>query len=488
VKSLRIAVDPRLDERHGPEIHWAWRQMLTGIGWTWEAVSPDTACEVAFVVDPAHAPAAGLCIQANPEAWAQPASRRWQSVAHDHSLAHPVFEGEDATPCPIRRDGEQIICERDLLFDVFWLATGQHERHLPQDRHGFFTLDGAAASSRQAQHQALATQIGVWLEEILRQQGCPPPLPPWPDGRRAAACAGHDVDYPEVIRWLEPLRILMRQGWKGLGPALEVGVGRRNHWSFANWIALERHLHTRSAFYFVARKGSLWEYATGTPDPFYDVTSPRFRQLFGYLKDEGWEIGLHASYLAYQSREKFAAEKQRLEAASGQAVTGNRHHYWHLNPRDPEDTLWLHEQIGLAYDSSLIHDRHLGWRRGSSQPFYPFYQRERRELRTLQLPVAWMDAQLFTDRAHNPGDRLALLSGLADRTAAQRGCLVIDIHEYVFDDVLYPGWTDTFRRLWEYLAARGDVWFATPGQVAEHWRARYAALVQASRGLDKGRA
>lgn len=486
MERIRIAIDPYLANMHAPEIHWTWRLLLTDMGWGWQEAPLDSACDVAFVIEPAHAPRARLCIRADPQAWAQPAVYRLRGVEQHNGVAILSFEGEGPVADPIQVDHGQVICQRDLIFEVFWLVSGQEERHWLRDKHGFFDLTGTATLREQVPRQALASQISVWLEKTLLDLGCPPPVPRWPHGKRAAAGVGHDVDYPEVKRWLEPLRILMRQGWRGLAPALAVLTSRRSHWQFSAWMDMDKSLHTRSAFYFVARQGSLLEYATGTPDPFYDITSERFRQLFCELGEEGFEIGLQASYQAYQSREKLAAEKQLLEEASGLPVVGNRHHYWHLNPNDAEDTLLIHEQVGLKYDSSLIHDRYVGWRRGLSQPFFPFHQAERRELKTLQIPIAWMDDQLFGLRAHNPGDRWELLRTLADCAAGQGGCLLVDIHNYVFDDTLFPGWAKIYRRLWEYLLARGDFWFGTPAEIAEHWSARYTALVQASRGLKEG--
>jgi hypothetical protein len=488
MEQLRIAVDPRLTTTHGPEIHWTLRLLLTGIGWAWEEVALDSACDLAYVTDPGQAPSARLCIQASPGAWARPAACRLESIERCNGLARPDFEGESTTSNPIQADGEKVTCYRDLIFDVFWLVSGQEEQLWPKDRHGFFDLTGTPALREQTPRQALASQISTWLERALVNLGCPPPLPRWPNGKRAAAGAGHDVDYPEVIRWLEPLRILARRGPQGIGPALDVLAGKRNHWAFPMWVNMEKGIETRSAFYFVARRGSLLRYARGTPDPFYDITSPLFGDLFRFLSSEGFEVGLHASYLAYQSQEQFATEKQRLEEACGQPVVGNRHHYWHLNPDDVEDTLLMHQQVGLAYDSSLLHDRYLGWRRGLAQPFFPFHQAERRELRTLQIPIAWMDDHLFGQRVHNAGDRWELLRGLADRASEQGGCLVVDVHNYVWDDALFPGWAGTYRRLWLYLLDRGDVWFGTPGEIANHWVARYETIVQASRGLREGMA
>lgn len=483
---IRITLDPKLTAARGPEIHWACRLLLTGIGWSWQEVPLGEECELAYVSEPSQAPAAKLCIQANPTAWQQPEGQRLAEIVRHNGLVHPLYGGELATPYPSQVSEGRVVCERDLIFDLFWLATGQEEAHWPQDKHGFYDLSGSPLLEQQGLRLAPASQMMHWLETTLRRLGAPAPEPRWPGQKAAAAAVGHDVDYPEVIRWLEPLRILARRRQQGLGPALAVLTGRRHHWQFPAWVEFESRLQTRSAFYFVPRQGSLLEYATKIPDTFYDVTAPRFRSLFQMLIDEGFEVGLHASYLAYESREKFAAEKEKLEQASGHPVVGNRHHYWHLNPQATEETLLIHEQIGLKYDASLFHNRYLGWRRGLSQPFFPFHQGEQRQLNTLQIPTAWMDDQLFGQRADNPGDGQTLLRELADQAALQGGCLLIDIHDYVLDDALFPGWAKAYDQLWEYLLERGDYWFATPAEVAEHWHRRYNGLVQASQGLTEG--
>lgn len=486
MKKLSIALDPHLTEQFGPEIHWTWRLLLTGIGWTWQEVPLVADCDVAFVTEPARAPAARLCIVANSAAWKEPGSLRLEALNSCEDFCHPIFEGEKVARTPVQLEEGRLICVRDLVFDVFWLATGQEERYLPQGKHGFFYLTGTLALHEKIFLRALASEIMGWLEKTLRQLGQPPPKPRWPQSKLAAAAVGHDVDYPEVKRWLEPLRIVKRNGTRGIVPSLEVLVGKRQHWHFSSWVEMEKRLQTRSTFFFVARQGSLFEYVTGTPDPFYDVTSKKFRQLFRYLNEEGFEVGLHASYLAYQSQEKFAAEKQRLEEASKQPIVGNRHHYWHLNPNDPEETLWIHEQIGLTYDSSLIHRNYLGWRRGLSQPFFPFHQAERRELKTLQIPTVWMDNQLFGMRKNTAEDRLTILRNLAARAAHQGGCLFIDIHDYVFDDSLFPGWALIYQQLWGHLLNRGDFWFATAAEIAAHFSKRYSTILEASHGIDKG--
>jgi hypothetical protein len=382
---------------------------------------------------------------------------------------------------PVARGGCAGWLDRDVAFDVYWLATGQEERRWAQDKHGFYAVDAPAAEAlfTSAPSSASIAALGRLLVEL----GLPQPAPAWPGGKRVAAAITHDVDYPEVIRWLEPLRVVARQGPRGFGPALAVASGQRRHWHFESWQDLECDYGARSAFYFVARKGSLVEYAAGTPDSFYDAASPRFRTIMRKLVDDGWEVGLHASYLAYQSRERFAAEKRRIEDACGGEISGNRHHYWHMNPADVEETLLMHEQVGFKYDSSLAHNRHIGWRRGLSTPFFPFHHGLGRELDTLQLPVAWMDAQLFGHPVLSPEARHALLAGMIDRTAEHGGMFMINIHDYVFDERLFPGWVRALRGALDHIRARGDFWLATPAEIAGHWRERYGRLLAGSHGL-----
>ncbi len=485
MQKLRIAIDPMLKNKFGPEVSWTWRLLLAGIGLPWVEVPLDESpCDIAYVTSSERTNHCRFAVLANVNFWKQRSSQRLGGVEQYDGWFHPIYQGERSCSRIFEVTNDTLICHRDIIFDVFWLAIGQEESFWPRNGHGHFDLSGTIFDKTHILRFAIGSGIGIGLEKIFTDLGFPKPIPRWPHGKRAAACVGHDVDYPQVVRWVEPLRILLRRGGGGLPAAVSILSGKRNHWHFGSWVQMEQRLGTHSAFFFVARQGSLLEYAAGTPDPFYDVQSERFKKLFTYLTAEGFEIGLHASYRACDNREQFAAERQVLAETSHQSVDGNRHHYWHLNPQEPESTLLLHEQVGLKYDTSLIHERYLGWRRGLSWPYFPFHQQERRELRTLQIPTAWMDDQLFGHRQDNPGDRFEILRALADRAAEQGGCLLIDVHDYVFDEVLYPGWVQAYQELWQYLLTRSDFWIDTPGKIADHWIKRYHTIVQASQGLD----
>jgi hypothetical protein len=96
-----------------------------------------------------------------------------------------------------------------------------------------------------------------------------------------------------------------------------------------------------------------------------------------------------------------------------------------------------------------------------------------------------MDDHLFGQKQYNPGERHGLLDELRDTVTQQGGLLLVDVHDYVYDDTLFPGWAATYRALWEDLAARGRVWFATPAAIARHWITRANQLAAVSTGLNE---
>jgi hypothetical protein len=487
MQRLKVFIDPKIKETFGPEVCWVWRLLLSSSGYLWEEVPLSCSeCDIAYLADLERPLKARVKVQANLHLWEQKSRLKLQKVEATDGLLHPMYYGEhDSPPMLLVTDG-CLICERDIIFDVFWSVTAQEEKYWPKDRHGFFSLNGTAFLREKALRLAPASAIGCWLEKKMLKLMCFPPQPRWPYKKEAAASLSHDVDYPEVRRVLEPIRLICRQGLSKVRPAISVLTRGRDYWNFSAWAELEKSYEVKSAFYFSAQKGSIAKYACGTPDPFYDIRSDRFKEVFKYLTDEGFEIGLHASYWAFRNQEKFANEKALLQEASGQEIGGNRHHYWHLNPGDIEDTLLLHERIGLKYDTSLIHERYIGWRRGLSWPFFPFHQKERRELKTLQIPSCWMDNQLFGYLDHNPGGRFEILHSLIHKAAEQGGCLLVDVHDYVFDDTLFPGWSKTYRWLVEALTNRSDFWIGTPGQIADHWIKRYHSITDESHGLTLG--
>lgn len=457
-----------------PEVTYTLRTLLRmagfGVRFTWS----DTA-EVADL-SYGRAPAAG--------AWLHiPASGRdFQRASEVDAVGHRLwrdlpflcFPGEpwldpEGSPVP--------SWPVDVVFAAFWFLTGAREAAWPRDRR-----DNLRPHDWLPVREGLlpAAPVSRWARAIrdrARQRGAAPLPMPWERaGARAAFSLTHDVDYPQIIRWIEAPRLVLQRGARGIRSAARVLRGTSHFWTFQEWLDLGRQLGLQSAFYFMARRGSLWRYATGTPDDFYDVRRPEFARLFALLREAGAEIGLHASFHAHRSAETIRVEAERVSFAAGVRVAGNRHHYWHLDPANPNETLRRHELAGLAYDSSLGLEYFPGFRRGTCHPFQPYHPRERRELDVLQVPPAWMDdhfdRRLTENRITDPA---AVARGILRTAADTGGVVVVDYHSRGMNADIYPRYGPWLARfLGEELGAE----FArrTPAEVAAEYRDTLRAL------------
>lgn len=328
----------------------------------------------------------------------------------------------------------------DIAFATYWLLTGAVEPTYPRSRFDDLDLDASVLVRDGLLSRPMVSLYASRLREVLDPTGAR--ALPWAwegDASRAAVAITHDVDYPELIRPIEVLRVLRDLGVSGLGLAARVASGKSHFWTFEEWRPITDRIGTRSCFYFMARQGSLLQYAMGTPDDFYDVRSPRFQRLFAELRDAGCEIGLHASFHSHRSTDTLRREVQRIAEAAGVECAGNRHHYWHLDPNAPNETLRRHAEAGLKYDSSLGLEYYPGFRRGICHPFRVFHRESGGALPIVQLPPAWMDDH-FDRRLVKNGitDPDAAAGRIVDAAAESRGIIVLDYHSRGMNADFYP--------------------------------------------------
>lgn len=451
-----------------PEVKYALRALLriAGYGarfvWQREGGPADiTYGGAAAGMGMLHIPAAGHDFRRAGEQDAT-GSRHW------NALPFLLFPGE---PWQEPSAGPPARWPCDIVFATYWFLTGAREGTWKRDRwdnlhaHQWIPVrDGLLP-------EAPVSRWGSAIRAHFVARGYRALSHSWQRGAaRAAFSFTHDVDYPQIIRWIEVPRLLMRRRRRGVRPALDVARGASHFWTFREWIELERRFGARPTFYFMARRGSLRQYAMGRPDDFYDVRAPEFTRLFGELRDAGCEIGLHASYRAYQSAETLRVEAERVAHASGGPVLGNRHHFWHLDPDDPNETLRRHELAGLRYDSSLGLEFFPGFRRGTCHPFHPFHPGERRELGVVQVPPAWMDDHF---------DRRMAENGITDPDATARrllqtardtgGVAVVDYHSRGMNAEFYPRYGPWLARLVE-TELDASLPCRTPGEIATEYQ------------------
>lgn len=476
VRPVRIALDPQVD-RSLPEIRYTLRTLFATaglpieLGWYDAEQSPDVYPDVYY--GPRSGVGASVTIPSVPWGFLEAPEFQPGTAVESEGIPQLVFEGAAATTTAPA--SEEIHFSTDVLFGAFWLLTGPEETGLARDK--WDNLDAASASIVRLDLMARApvSMLASLIRDHFSRRGHAPLSWPWEASGHAVALS-HDVDYPEIIRWIEILRSLA-SGSPGL--ARSVATGRSHFWKFQEWIDLADGLGGRPAFYFMARRGSLLHYARGRPDAFYDIETPRFRDLFRHLADEGCEVGLHASWESHLGTDRLRAEREKLERASGLAVHGNRHHYWRLDPDAPHETLRRHGEAGLTYDSSLAFETHPGFRRGICHPFRAFHPGRREAIDCVQVPPGWMDDHFHRRRQINGiQDPEAAAARIVQSVRDTAGALVLDYHPRGMNEDFFPEYGPWLRDFSARHLHGGDL--RTPVDIAQVFLAREAALDEVS--------
>ena len=305
-------------------------------------------------------------------------------------------------------------------------------------------------------------------------------VPLWPKGKTCAIGLSHDVDNPDkysIIR--SPLFLKSRSiNWHIINILTKTKHGlkylvdkeKNNFWLFNKVMDLEEKHGFKSTFFF-ASMNAFSEYGS-TLDVKYDIEHNKFQIIFDEILKRNFEIGLHASYLAFKSADRFKYEKRKLEEILKMKVTGLRHHYWHMG-RDQQRTLKYHESAGFEYDSSIAFNEHMGFRYNIALPYYPWNEEANSKLNVLQLPVFCMDGNLF----YQPIEvdiAFEKLKQFVHIIKQFGGIGVIDWHVRTSLPVNseFMKWGDCYVRLIEYLSNDSEIWVNSLGNISDWLRNR----------------
>lgn len=258
--------------------------------------------------------------------------------------------------------------------------------------------------------------------------------------------------------------------------------GKQTFWNFKEIVELEQRYNFKSTFNFSAKKGFAYTYYITNPELFYDITKQKYKILFEYLKNKGWEIGLHTSYLAYLSKDTIENERKKLMKYSQTEVLGNRHHYGHIPSTKFNRTLKLHQKAGFLYDSTLLFDRCSGFRRRICTPFRFFDEDTQQDIQTIELPTGLVDSQLFyTLKCNYYKNRERIMDELINVVREYNGVLVVDYHVRGFNSVFFPEWKQSYIELLDKITKHNDFYCDTAINLIRYWIERDKKLEALSR-------
>lgn len=305
-----------------------------------------------------------------------------------------------------------------------------------------------------------------WLNDVI-----------WPDSKKFAVCLTHDVDTVQVNSRLELSRRIMvlarySRSTAELLKCLSSFVGLRRSPAtidiFSPWIELEKRFGFHSSFFLSATRVSKKhprDNAYRLDDMmYYQGAKASVAEAVRDIYRQGWDVGLHGSFLSAVEYNLLAEQKEDLETVLGHQVYTTRQHNLRF---DMGITPGIQEKAGFQADSTLGFNRDVGFRSGIAYPFSMWDVNEKRWLRLLQIPLNLHDGALLR------GDNLDLRAEIAydvcrriiDRVIPTKGVVTLSWHP---DCVLRPEWWSLYKRLLTYVHKQQG-WGASLREVSDWW-------------------
>jgi len=402
-------------------------------------------------------------------------------VVKEHNYIFLLFTNRQREFNLFIKNNKNTCLWNDIILSSFYLLSGWEQRYMHRDRYDRPIVQESFLYREKVLHDPIVNQYSTILRDLFRVSHNPIPL--WPSNKKYAVALSHDVDYPEMIRWIEGLRYLIKYKMQAkLAKVVDIITGKENFWKFEDWVNLENRYGLKSAMYFCGLKGSLLRYFFSAPDPFYDVRQEQFKRVFNYLVQNGFEVGMHSSYLAYQSIDKLLEEKKTIEESLRGPVFGNRHHYWHMNPDNPTETAIMHEEIGLLYDSSICFAKRSGFRFGICSPFHLFDPIRHQPIKTIELPTSLMDDHLFKYFGLSYFSKPQLeIDALIKSVKENGGLFCVDYHVRGFNETFYPKWAESYEYILKKINEDGEFYSDTPLNISKFWKNREEDILRESK-------
>jgi hypothetical protein len=240
-------------------------------------------------------------------------------------------------------------------------------------------------------------------------------------------------------------------------------------WCYERWIAVEkRHGFKSSLLFFpsVLTRRHEYDCSYRLTDPVrFDGSMMTVAEMIRRLSDDGFDCGLHGSYHSYDDARMLAAQKREIEEASGREVVSVRQHYLHYHAaRTPR----AQATAGLQVDSTQGFNRNIGFRAGTSFPYWCWNHAAAKSLPLLEVPMVVMDGALFSPEAMEYDRDLAAshVIGIMNAVAAVGGCLTLNWHLHLVND---PAVFGVYEELLAEAKSLG-AWGGTLRDVLEHRR------------------
>lgn len=151
-------------------------------------------------------------------------------------------------------------------------------------------------------------------------------------------------------------------------------------------------------------------------------------------------MGIHPSYDTSENSEKLETEISRLEQIVGHEIVKSRQHFLRMRIPDTYEMLIEH---GIQRDFTMGYADEIGFRAGTSFPFYFFNIKENKATKLLIFPFAYMDGVLKDKLMLTPEQSKMEIEKLVTEVKGVGGVLMCIWHNSSINDLgEWKGWKD----------------------------------------------
>lgn len=337
-------------------------------------------------------------------------------------------------------------------------------------------------------------EVDVWLAEVRKLIGAANGAPLWPHGHSFVVCPSHDVDMMtrtwtpgQVVRSLSSALSGSRGKdrteavLKACGRAVVYGTSRApsSAATLQRCIDIELARDVRGSYFFTVHPpghASWYDSVYNVDDRLvFGDQRRRVRDVMKEVAQAGFDVGLHGSSASATDATLLSRQRQVLEDAIDGEVRTIRQHWLHWNVRT---TPAAQAAAGFRADSTLGFNRSVGFRAGTSFPFFLSTPEPFRAVDMLEVPLIAQESALFSANALELDGSLAreVVQTLVDRVAAVGGVFTALIHPHsLLDDRV----ASLYTWLLDYALDRG-AWVTSVAEIDAWWRRRARAVAEAS--------
>jgi len=165
---------------------------------------------------------------------------------------------------------------------------------------------------------------------------------------------------------------------------------------------------------------------------YYRISDPRCRPVYELCRKNGYEFGIHPSYLSGDNDQIILSEKSFLEKTTGQKIDHSRQHFLRYKIKSTGKIL---ESLGIETDSSFGYRDKTGFRCGTGFPYRMYNFDEERPYTFLEIPLIVMDMSIIHEFGWDADQFIRHLEAFLEKNKYYTQ-ITFNFHNSTFDPTL----------------------------------------------------